>query len=482
MEMTLTEDWLPKPGALVAYIPIVPTHVAVASAEPSPIPPTFLQESHIRRWAERRHSANPLPSELSYVFTIDTPLDREALRRTFTTFLRRHDTLRTWFDLDESVDPPDIIRYRIAPEEVELETIELGTFASGEELRDTLVAKFRAAADPTRWPAFVCGAIDHGDDGFTLLYSNDHAFSDGISMVTSTFDLNGLYTAYAAGQEAPLLPVGSYVEFAETERARVAAGSAELDRLTALLAENAQQVRPLPWDLGLAPGEVADSRGTKVDLLDAAEIVAFAEACKSVGGTFSSGLFAAIARAELDLAGRTHYVALNVVGTRSEPQYQLAQGWFINLMPISFDLTDTQSFAEVVGSAGTALELVKPLSDVPIHAALLAAAEITGAPLPTTNEWPWVSYMDVRAISGAALENALPNVHDINGLGSRSKIGQTSPIWYSREHERLHVTAMFPDTPSANASADRYLERIRETLRSIARVGEFPAPAPDLKD
>ncbi|MFI9503129.1 condensation domain-containing protein [Nocardia sp. NPDC052566] len=481
MEMTLTEDWLPKPGALVEFTATDATLDAAAAATPSEIPPTFIQESHIRRWAERRHGDNPLASELSLCFTVAEPLDRTALRQAFTTFLRRHDTLRSWFDLDESGGGFALTRYLVGADDVELTTTETGVFASGEELRDTLVEKYRAAADPTRWPAFVCGAIDHGADGFTLLYNTDHAFSDGLSLVTAIFELHGLYTAYAADQEPPLLPVGSYVEFARTERAAVAAGSPELDRMAELLAANADRVRPLPIDLGLAPGTVAESRGTKLDLLDAAECEAFAEASRAAGGGFSAGLFAAIALAEHELTGRTHYLGLNVVGTRNEPQYQLAQGWFINLLPIAFDFEAGQPFTDLVSRASGALDAVKPLGNVPIHAALQRAAGITGSPLPVTTDWPWVSYMDVRAISGAALELALPNVSGINGLGSRSKIGQTSPVWFSRELDRLHVTVMYPDTEAAHTSATDYLERVRTTLRTVARTGRFTAAATEAK-
>ncbi|ASF06709.1 hypothetical protein NBRGN_068_00710 [Nocardia brasiliensis NBRC 14402] len=479
MEMTLTEDWLPKPGVLLEFTTTAASKAATAATAPSDAPPTYVQESHIRRWAARRHTDDPLASELSLCFTVATPLDADALRRAFTTFLQRHESLRSWFALDETEGRFELTRYLLDPAAVELETSTVGTFDSGEELRDLLVEKFHESAEPTKWPAFLCGAIDHGSDGFTLVYNTDHAFSDGLSLVTAIFELNALYTAYATGQDPVLLPVGSYVEFARAERAAVAANPPELDRLASVLAENADNVRPLPIDLGLAPGELADSRGTKVDLLDAAQCEAFSDACKAAGGSFSAGLFAAIALAELQFAGRTHYLGLNVVGTRQEPQYQLAQGWFINLLPISFDLDPTDSFTDLVGRAGVALDWVKPLASVPIHAALQRAAELTGAPLPVTTEWPWVSYMDVRAISGAALENALPNVSGINGLGSRARMGQTSPMWFSRELDRLHVSMMFPDTPTAAASAAAYLDSIRTALRAIATTGEYVAAAPD---
>ncbi|MET7771068.1 condensation domain-containing protein [Nocardia sp. NPDC005366] len=477
MEMTLTEDWLPEPGVLVEFTPTATTRRAVIDATVSPAPPTFLQESHIRRWAERRGTDNPLASEISLCFTVAMPLDREALCRAFTTFLRRHETLRSWFDASE--DALVSARYLIDAADLDLETVDKGHFTDGEHLRDILVAEFRAAADPTRWPAVVCAAIDHGADGFTLLYSTDHAFSDGLSLVSAVFELHSCYTAYARGEQPALLPVGSYVEFATAERSAAEAGSAELDAMAALLADNAHRVRPLPWELGLRSGELAESRGYDVDLLDCAECDAFSDLCKSLGHTFSSGLFAVIALAELELAGRTDYLALNVVGTRDEPKYRLAQGWFVNLLPISFEVGRAGLFTDLIARAATAADTVKPLAAVPIHAALGRATDLTGVPMPATTDFPWVSYLDLRAMSGTALENALPRVSGIHGLGSRSRIGQVSPLWFSRELDRLHVTVLFPDTDAALASATRYLHHLRDILRSVARTGEYRTATAD---
>ncbi|MFG1795293.1 condensation domain-containing protein [Nocardia sp. NPDC049149] len=480
VEMTLTEDWQPKPGVLVEFTTTAASKAATETTAPSDIPATYLQESHIRRWSARRQTDDPLASELSFCFTVARPFDPEALRRTYIAFLQRHETLRSWFRIDETDGRFALTRYLLDPAAVDLETHTVATFTDSGDLRDALVAKFKANANPTRWPAIVCCAIDHGADGFTVVYSADHAFTDGMSVLTSLLEFHALYAAFSTGQEPALPPVGSYVEFAKAERAAVAAQPAELARLAELLAENAQRVRPLPIELGLAPGELADSFGTKVDMLDAAEIDAFADACKAAGGSFSAGLYAAVALAELEFAGRTSYLGMNVVGTRSAPQYQLAQGWFINLIPIAFDLEGAHRFTEVIGRAGVALDWAKPLSNVPIHAALERAAQLTGAPLPVTTDWPWVSYLDMRAMSGAALENALPGISEIHGLGSRSRIGQTSPIWFNRELERLHVTMMYPDTAIAHKSAADYLGQIRTTLRAIAHTGDFAATGPAL--
>ncbi|WP_084161289.1 condensation domain-containing protein [Nocardia sp. BMG51109] len=478
MEMIHFAEWLPKPGELLEFVPEPGTVEAAAAAPASPVPPSFIQDFHIRYWRDRRRECAPdevaatVRTELSMCFSIAAALDREALRQAFTDFLRRHDSLRCRFDVHETT----MTRHVLDAGAVALRTVPAGAFPSGEQLRDRLAARFQAP-DPEVWPAFACGAIDHGPDGFTVYFSIDHAFSDGMSLVAAIAELHRLYTARTDRRPRPLPPVAGYTDHARAERELVDSGPPELDRLATILAENADHVRPLPWDLGLAPGAVGDSTGRRTDLLTGAQYEAFAAACADGGGTFTAGLYAAVALAELESDGRTRYLGLNVIGTRTDPRFRFTHGWFINLLPVAFDVGTHARFTEVVGRARGALDAIKPLADIPLPAALDRAAELTGRPLPPVRDWPWVSYMDMRQISGAELERSLPGLHGIRGLGSRSRIGQPSPLWFNREADRVHVAVMFPDTERAHASVGAYLDRLRTVLVEIAETGDFASAA-----
>ncbi|MBF6170515.1 condensation domain-containing protein [Nocardia blacklockiae] len=479
MEMIHLTDWLPKPGELLEFRP-TPAAVAAAAAAPvSPEPPSFIQEFHLRYWQRRRRDSTPadlgrdVRSELSMCFSIATPLDRAALRLAVTDFLRRHDSLRCRFDDSGAT----LTRHVVAPEAVEVETTALGVYSSGEALRDRLAARFRAP-DPAAWPAFACGAIDHGDDGFTVYLSLDHAFSDGASLISAIAELYGLYTGHAAGASPVLPPAADYGEYARRERDTVDARPPELERLARLLADNADHIRPTPWDLGLAPGEFGASTGLRFDLLTGAQCEAFGTACAAAGGSFTAGLYSAIALTELDIAGRTSYLGLNVLGTRTDPRFQFTQGWFVNLLPVAFEVGRTARFTDLAGRARSALHDIKSLTGIPLLAALPRAAELAGRELPPVRDWPWVSYMDMRPVSGDLLERSMPGLHGIRGLGSSSRIGQPSPLWFNREAERVHVAVMFPDTERAHDSVTAYLERLRTVLRAVAETGEFTTAAP----
>ncbi|MBF6331362.1 condensation domain-containing protein [Nocardia transvalensis] len=472
MDMIRLTDWLPKPGELLEFTPSATALAAAAAADPAPVAPSYIQEFQLRhRSVDARH---PARTELSMCFTIAEPLDRQALRRTFIQFLRRHDGLRSWL-VAEATERSASCRI-LDPAWVDLDIVSVGSFASGEALRDRIDDRLRAP-DPATWPAFALGAIDHGADGFTVYVSIDHAFSDGTSQVAAIFEIHQLYTSYLAGTAPTLAPVGGYSDYARHERATAERQPSELEQLARILADNIDHIRPLPWDLGLEPGASAESIGMRYDLLTGAECDAFTRACAAAGGSFASGIYAAIALTELELAGRTRYAGFNMVGTRNTPKFQFTQGWFVNLMPIVFHVGVAARFTELVARARTALHDIKPLSGVPLFAALPRAAELAGRELPCVRNWPWVSYMDARPISGAMLEQSLPGLHGIHGLCSTSPTDRPSPLSFHREADRVHVTVSFPDTPQAHGSVEQYIERLRTVLRTVAATGEFATAA-----
>ncbi|MCM6775492.1 condensation domain-containing protein [Nocardia sp. CDC159] len=463
MDMIRLSDWLPKPGELLDFPPTATALAAAAAADPAPIPPSYIQDFHLRH---RR-------PELSICFTIAAPLDRKALRRSFVQFLRRHDGLRCWFVEEGGAATGRILD----PAWVDLDIVSAGEFAAGEALRDRLADRFRAP-EPTVWPAFTLGAIDHGDDGFTVYARVDHAFWDETSQVAAIFELHQLYTSHTAGIAPALSPVGGYSEYARHERATVAQRPAEVERLARLIAANLDHIRPLPWDLGLEPGASAASTTVAFDLLTGRECEAFTRACAAAGGSFASGVYAAIALTELELAGRTKYVGLNLVGTRNNPRFQFTQGWFVNLLPIVFEVGAAARFTELIGRARTALQEIKPLGAIPLFAALPRAGELSGRHIPCVRDWAWVSCLDGRPTSGAMLEQSLPGLHHVYGLCTAPPTDRASTLEFHREADRVRVSVSYPDTATAHASAQHYLDRLRAVLRTVAATGEFATAAP----
>lgn len=475
MEMTITEDYLLRlePGEVLEFGPTARSRAAARDAEISAVPPSFMQDSHIRRWAERQQGDGAGPEDISLSFTVPARLDRAALLRAFTAFILRHETLRCWYDFDTMPQPPRLRRRIVDATDIEFATTSLGDSTSVHEIRDVIVDRIKQGVHPLAWPTFFCGAVDHGERGFTVIYTVDHANTDGLSLAGAFFELQALYDAYAKGEEPTLLSVGSHVGYAAAERAEIEPGldSPAVGRLVELLLHGDGGVPPLPVRTGLAPGQRALPVNTVLDLLDAAECDAFAAECTSADGTFSAGLFTTLALTNLVLGGQQRYLGLNVVGTRSDPKYLMAQGWFVNLMPISFEVGASATFRDVIPRAAAALARVKPLTSVPILGAMEIARATTGADIPPTWEWPWMSYLDVRRFAGVTADSG----KRIVSHATLRTCDRSSPIWFNREADRIHASVIHPDTPVAHQSYLRYFELMRTIMRSVAAHGDYVA-------
>ena len=96
----LIDEWQPRPGRLTSWTAAPAAIAAAAAAEVHPVPPSHQQEEYLRA-ARRNETAGFRFSRLCLIaFDIQAPLDPAALTSALTTFLRRHDTFRTWFSIE----------------------------------------------------------------------------------------------------------------------------------------------------------------------------------------------------------------------------------------------------------------------------------------------------------------------------------------------------------------------------------------------
>lgn len=99
------------------------------------------------------------------------------------------------------------------------------------------------------------------------------------------------------------------------------------------------------------------------DLLDAAATTRFDAACKAAGGKLISGLYAALAITDHEVAGRADYYGMSVLGSRDRGNFLLAQGWMCNFAPVAFHTAGSSSFEELVAVAHEGHLRAKRLAD-----------------------------------------------------------------------------------------------------------------------
>ncbi|HWC22132.1 MAG TPA: condensation domain-containing protein [Flexivirga sp.] len=444
------------------------TLAATRSAPVVPARPSLLQESHIRTAADRRAKGVAWSPWLAFSFHVPQPLDRDAFERTMQHFVTRHGALLSWFepDSDRIDDRTTFTRRALPADQVELELVGAGTAPDTDAARAAVAERFAAGTSPLAWPSFAAGAIDHGADGFTVYYGVDHSFTDGVSLTLGVDDIFRIYQLEAHGEGTEPQEVGSYVDFSEQERAlseRLTWRTPAVRVWARALLSVRNKMPSTPLDIGLEPGGTAPSTRTNRTLADAATMQAFEQRCKAHGGGASAGLFGILALIDVALTGRPAYLALNTIATRSESKYAMAQGWFINLVPIAFRVPKGATFDDLVGRAQKSMKRSKAATDVPARAIVDYAAKFGGVKVGATAVPPMVSYLDMRRLPGAEL----PGVDDIHALGGPGTTGDVS-LWINRRTDRTYALMSYPDNPRAAASIDHYFRAITELIRAVA--------------
>jgi hypothetical protein len=481
--------WSTKPGQVLHVRPTAQARAAAMSAPVDPGPPSFLQGDHLRAYAARRESGGRHRAWTGTASHLDGVFDGAALARALTRLVRRHEGLRTWFDVDACTAGGTPVRHLVPADAVAFEPVAVPAFSSrpggswGDWVTTHLTETFDAACRPDSWAPFALGAVV-ADDGFGLFWGCDHAFTDGASQLMVLSELEDLYTEeLEADPSRPSRPepdtAGSFLAHAEAEHALAAATPADALEIRAWADAVTAHDGRLPsfaLDLGLAPGETAPVRIRSATLLDADGLARLDELVVAHGARFTGAVFAGIALTDARLTGATDWFGVTVVGTRG-PGFETTQGWLCNFAPVTFPVADDgapASFTAVLPAADAAFRQARKVAKVPVHAALgvmLADGVLDPASLGSPQ---LISYLDLRRFPGAG-RPAYDNGLHFTGEGRTAN----ASLWVNRDHERLYLVTQSPDAPAAQAAVDRYIAELTATFEA-AVGGGAPAEADDV--
>ncbi|HET7287153.1 MAG TPA: condensation domain-containing protein, partial [Pyrinomonadaceae bacterium] len=145
-------------------------------------------------------------------------LDLEALERSLTELIRRHEGLRTTFHLIDG-EPVQVIG---APQPLTLNIIDLTRLPQKEreaEARRLANEESQLPFDLSRGPLFRAQLVRLAEEEHLLLLTMHHIIADGWSLGVMTRELGALYEAYQAGQSSPLPELAiQYADFALWQR------------------------------------------------------------------------------------------------------------------------------------------------------------------------------------------------------------------------------------------------------------------------
>ncbi len=460
------EDVEIAPGHVFEWSVVETRMHGSAESGPAHETTTYNQAKHFAVAQDSRSTNDSVSAYVAGSFEISGPLDRGALESALLHFVRRHEVLRCTFQQlagDLSCDA-------LAPEDIELKTVDVGPVGSAAGIR-TYLHEFFQRVDTLSWPLIIMGAVVR-DDSTTVYFACDHLVTDGLSTPIAVHDIASAYAAYAGGEEPDFSEVGSYVDFSREQRSRngtMVAEDERLDHWKGFMARGGNFFPPFPLDLGVEPGCLYPTVNETETLLPADGAAALDDQCRAVDGRLFMGLLAAVGVSLRKEGGPSVYRGLMPVNERGRGAYAHTMGWFINTMPMEFPVPEGADFADVMTGVRSAFAEMQRHADVPFVQAwrLLAPREYTAL-----RYWPYAvnffSYLDFRKAPGAeqhAARNAKKHL-----WASRSN---GICFWFHRNDAGLHMNSIYVDTPQARNTKSALGATLEQTLSNLAEAGTF---------
>ncbi|MBB6173825.1 hypothetical protein HNR23_003885 [Nocardiopsis mwathae] len=461
MLMTKIVEYSPEPGELVEF---EVQDTAGTGWSEHPEPPSWIQQHHTRLWLANQAAERPTTPWVCIAFDLPGRLDTDAMAAALETWARRHPTLLTWFAADDS----GLKRYAMPPDKLAIRPVSQGVVEEPAAIRAHVRNRLDTSVNPMQWPPFAMTAIVR-ETTSTIVYAVDHAHCDGVSLMLVFAELRALYEAELEGVDHGLPSVGSYVDYCGVERERLAHIGPEtpgVDRWVDFWQGGGD--RTVPLDLGTEPGETYPAIFIEEDVFTPVEADVFSQVCKAGGGGFTAGMFAALGICGLELNGTEAYRGLTVMQTRDEARWFGAQGWFVNVVPITFQVAGLKSFTEVIAEAQRAFETARSMIGVPMPRVTELYPELTAQSVPGAAP-PMVSYLDIRHAPASA-DWPGANLHVLAGPGETREVS----MWLNRGWDRTFLNTKYPDTEKARKNIPIFLERLRHVFREIAQNGDYP--------
>ncbi|MEU1847738.1 condensation domain-containing protein [Streptomyces sp. NPDC019990] len=463
MRMTDIQRCEVRPGRLFEWT-LSPATVATAKALPEDSrPPAYIQESHIRTARSVREDGLFVPTWLGAAFDIPGRADLDALGEALRGWTLRHETLRSGFRW--AGGPGDSIRrFTLDANAVSLHREDAGDFTDAAVLTQHLQDRFDTTADALRWPNLIYTAVVR-DDCTSVYMAFDHSNVDAYSIHRIPAEIHELYAAAVAGSTAGPVPVSSYVDFCEAERAdadRIEADHEIVARWREFIHRCDGRLPAFPVDLGLEPGSALPTQKfMRQMMVDADAAAAFESYCRPYGGSLV-GMLAATALFVHEVGGEPVYRTVVPFHTRVKSQWSESVGWYVGGAPIEVPLSEASDFPSALRTVRAALQANRRLARIPLARVL----HLLGADFrPTSPDlYSIVSFVDTRAVPGSQ------DWTDRTAYGLlRVSYGDQVCAWITRLHEGLWFAARYPDTDIAQKNMRLYVERLRDVVMGTAR-------------
>jgi amino acid adenylation domain-containing protein len=275
-------------------------------------------------------------------------LNIEALERTLSEVVRRHEGLRTHFIAIDG-EPVQVIEAAAPLRLAVLDLSGMEEAAREAEMQRLVAAESLRPFDLMKGPLLRLSLLRLGAEEHVALVTMHHIVSDGWSIGVLVREVAALYGAYVLGQESPLEELAiQYADFAHWQRGWLQGEvlAAQLEYWRAELAD-APTVIDLPIDKPRPP--VQTYHGAHQPFQLSTELSAqLRELSRRHGATLFMTLLAAFDVLLCRYAGQDQVLVGTPIANRNRSETEALIGFFVNTLVLRGDVRGNPSFRELL--------------------------------------------------------------------------------------------------------------------------------------
>ena len=323
---------------LPVTVPEVPGEAIPVVPRDRPLP---LSTAQRRLWILEELEPDSVDYNTTAGLRLSGPLDVDALRAALQALVRRHEPLRTTFDVDGGTGVQVVHPHGSAPLEV-VDAAGLDDAAVDELLRTSAAQPF----DPRHGPLLRALLLRRAETEHVLVLDQRHIITDGWSVGVVIGELLRLYEAIRQDEPAglPPLPV-QYADFAVWEKERLAGPA--LEPQLAYWREQLDGVTPLALPTDRTPGPNRTSAGAvhRFDL-PAGLVTRLTELGTRRDATLFVTLTAAVQVLLARCCGQDDVSIGTVTAGRDRAELESLVGFFVRTLVLRSRVHPALSFAE----------------------------------------------------------------------------------------------------------------------------------------
>ncbi|MES2825224.1 MAG: condensation domain-containing protein, partial [Pseudomonadota bacterium] len=273
----------------------------------------------------------------------------QALNQVFTSIVERHESLRSYFVMDEHGQPLQVIQAAVPFVVPMIDISQLDENACQLQLTQFISDEASRAFDLSCDLMLRAQLIKVAADEHILLVTMSHIASDGWSMSILINEFSALYGAYVQGQENPLTPLAiQYADYAYWQRNWLQ--GEVLDRQLGYWTKQLSSLPtvhnlPLDYPRPSIQSFVGKNYSSRIDRSTSKLLN---NLCQLQGATLFMGLHAAFSVLLSRYSNETDIIVGSPIANREQAEVANLIGFFANTLVLRSDLSASPNFTELL--------------------------------------------------------------------------------------------------------------------------------------